>query len=206
MEQGLEAFCPASANCLNFQRTAFILKFVSRIFHKRALRLRRGVPINSIASAECSPKEMDTPLFDRDFETSRLDGNAPSEVTVKTGDKSPLDPPSVESGENGVSARPIILRTHEKIDPRLQRGFPGASELTISQPGLYSASPVQIKYAALFDTVVHPAIKKAKKRHHESVPREDLDAIGKNVSPLLTQQSKKMSLDKHALTQSPDCR
>lgn len=182
VEQGLEAFCPASASCPKNQRTELILKSVSESFHERVLRVRNGLPINLIASTEGSPKEISAPFLERDLKASRLERRAPSEGTVNMNDKLPSDPPKADSGENGVSAKPTMIPTHEKIDPRLQRGFYEAPNPTISEPGPDTASPIYVKYTLLFESVVYPAIKKSKKRHKDSVSREDLDAIGKIVS------------------------
>ena len=182
MEQGLEAFCPASVNCPKNQRTELILKSVSESFHERVLRVRNGLPINLIASTEDSPKGVSAPFLERDLKASRLERRAPSEGTVKMDNRSPMEPPNADSGEKSVSEKPTMIHTHEKIDPRLQRGFYEASNPTTSEPGPDTAFPIYVKYTLLFESVVYPAIKKSKKRHKDSVSREDLDAIGKIVS------------------------
>ena len=181
MEQGLEAFCPASATCPKNQRTELILKSVSESFHERVLRIRNGLSINLVASTEDSPKGVSAPLLERGVKASRLERNAPSEGTVKMNNKSPSEPPIADSGEKGVSAKPTMIHTHEKIDPRLQRGCYEASNPTTSEPGPDTASPIYVKHTLLFESVVYPAIKKSKKRHKDSVSWEDLD-FGKIVS------------------------
>ena len=135
-------------------------------------------------SAEDSSKGVTTLFFENDSKTSSIERNASSEGMIKTMKGPPLEPPKAHSGENGVSTKSTVLHTQEKIDPRLQRGFREASGPTVSEPGPYSASPVGAKYAALFESVVYPAIKKSKKRHVDSISREELDAIGKIVSSI----------------------
>ena len=166
------------------------MKSVSESFHEKALRLRSGFPSNSTALAEDSPKGVTTSLFEHDVQISRLERNASSEATIKTNNKSPLEPPIAGSGNTGDSTKPTMLHTQEKIYPRLQREFQQASEPAIPEPGSYSASLADVKYAALFESVVYPAMKKSKKRHIDSILPEDLDAIGKIVSPNSIQQLK----------------
>lgn len=76
-----------------------------------------------------------------------------------------------------------MLHTHEKIDPRMQQGFQEASGPTKSEPRISSAPTEPVAFTALFESVVYPAMKKSKKRHKDDLPREELDAIGKTVSP-----------------------
>lgn len=152
-----------------------------------------------------SSKGVTTLFFENDSKTSSIERNASSEGIIKTIKGPPLEPPKAHSGENGVLTKSIVLHMQEKIDPRLQRGFREASGPTVSEPGPYSASPVDAKYAALFESVVYPAIKKSKKRHVGSISREELEAIGKIVSSISIPQLKKLSLHKHTLTQCLDC-
>ena len=199
MEQGVEAFCPASRNCPKSQRTELILRSVSEAFHERARRLVR--PINSIASAEIFSKGVTVPHVESDLRTSRFEPDAPREDTVQTNDQLQSELADADSRVNGVSAKPTLLHTHEKIDPRPQRRFPEASHPTTSEPGPYSASPIPVQYVALFESVVYPALKKAKKRHKDVIPWEDLDAICKIVSTIPIQQSERLRLHERALTQ-----
>lgn len=187
MEQGVEAFCPASAECPKNQRTGLILKSVSEAFHERALRVRSGFPVNLIASAENSPKRVTVPLFKPGLEASRLNCDISNENIVNMNN----EPPSTaKSRDNDAStdqadagpfgrSKPLMLHTQEKIDPRLQQGFHEHSDPTQSKPRL---SPGSTGHAVLFESVVYPALRKSKKRHKDSLPREELDAIGKTVS------------------------
>lgn len=75
-----------------------------------------------------------------------------------------------------------MLRTEEKIDPRLQQGFYRKSDISDYAPKLSSASTENTAFAAVFESVVYPAMRKSKKRHKSSLPREELDAIGETVS------------------------
>lgn len=190
MEQGVEAFCPASAICPKNQRTELILKSVSETFHERAVRVRSGSPVNLMASAECSSKGVTDPLFRRDLEASRLERDPSANEIIKKNNGSPS---TAKFGENGAStdqadARPLgrpelsMLHTQEKIDPRLQREIHEASDPTTSEARLSSASIGHVPYAALFESVVYPAMKKSKKRHKDSLPPEELDTVGKTVS------------------------
>ena len=202
MERGVEAFCPASRNCPKRQRTDLILRSVSEAFHERARRLVR--PINSIASAGSSSKAVTIPHFESDLKTSRFEPNAPREDSVQTNNQLQSELADADSRVNGVSAKPTLLHTHEKIDPRPQWRFPEASHPTTSEPGPYSATPIPVKYAALFESVVYPALKKAKKRHKDALSWEDLDAICKIVSTIPIQQSERLRFHERALTQYQD--
>lgn len=161
--------------------------------------------IKAASSADDSSKGVTTLFFENDSTTSPVEPNASSKGTIKTSKGPPLEPPKAHPGENGVSTKSIVLHTQKKLDPRLQRGFREASRLTVSEPGPYSASPVDAKFTALFESVVYPAIRKSKKRHVDSISREELDAFGKIVSSISILQVKKLSLHRHALTQSLDC-
>lgn len=140
--------------------------------------------IRAAHPAEDSSKGVTTLFFENDVKTSPIKPNAPSEGTIKTIRGSPLELPKAHPRENGLSTKPMVLYAQEKIDPRLQRGFREAPEPTIFESGPYSASPIDAKYTALFESVVYPAIKKSKKRHVASISREELDAIGKIVSSI----------------------
>lgn len=152
--------------------------------------------MKAASSAEDPLKVVTTLFFENDSDTSPIERNVSSEGTIKTSKGPPLEPPKARFGENGVSMKPIVLHTQDKIDPRLQRGFREASGPTVSEPRPYSASPVDAKYTALFESVVYPAIKKSKKRHVDSISREELDAIGKIVSSISILQLQKLSLHK----------
>lgn len=181
MRRGVDAFCPASAHCPKDQRTEMILKSVSENFDERAIRVRNGSPIDLIASTDSSRKEIKTPLFEH--KASPLERNSSGKGTIKINDKPlPQQPPNTESGKNGASTKPTMLQTQENIHSRLQPAFHVASNPTTSEPGLSSASPGHSKYAALFNSVVYPSIKKSKKRHKNSLPQEDLSAIAGIVS------------------------
>ena len=203
MEQGVEAFCPACRDCPKHQRTELILRSVSEAFHERARRLLR--PISHTALAEISSQRVTTPHFEPNLETSRLESNAPREGTVQTNNQMQSKPVDADSGETGVSAKPTMLHTHDEVDPRPQRGFLEASYPTISEPGPYSASPIPVKYVALFESVVYPAIKKAKKRHKDVIAWEDLDAICKIVGTIPIQHSERLRFHERALTWSLGC-
>ena len=203
MEQGVESFCPASRNCPKKQRTELILRSVSDAFHERARRVVR--PINSIASVGNSSKGVTIPHFESDPKISRFQPNAPREDTIQTNDQLQSELADAITGINGVSAKSKLLHTHENIDPRPQRRLPEASHPTTSELGPYSASPVPVKYAAIFESVVYPALKKAKKRHKDVVPWEDLNAICEIVSTIPIQHSERLRLHEHTLTRSSDC-
>lgn len=203
MEQGVETFCPACRDCPKKQRTELILRSVSEAFHERAHRLLR--PISSTALAKISSKGVTAPHFEPNLEASRLEPNAPREGTVQTNNQLQSGPVDADSGGNGVSVKPTMLHTHDEVDPRPQRGFPEASYPTTSELGPYSASPIPVKYVALFEAVVYPAIKKAKKRHKDVIAWEDLDAICKIVGTIPIQHSERLRLHEHALTWSSDC-
>ena len=203
MEQGVEAFCPACRDCPKKQRTELILRSVSEAFHERARRLVR--PINSIVSAENSSKGVTTPHFEPNLKTSRLEPNAPREGTVQTNNQLQSKPADTDLRENGVSAKPTMLPMHEEMISRPQRRFSESSHPTTSEPGPYSASPIPVKYVALFESIVYPALRKAKRRHKDVIPWEDLDAICKIVGAIPIQQSERLRLPEHALTWSLDC-
>ena len=203
MEQGVEAFCPACRDCPKEQRTELILRSVSEAFHQKARRLVR--PIGSIASPENTSKVSTTPNFEHNPKISRFKPNAPRESTVQTNSQLPSEPADADSGINGVSAIPTMLRTYEEMEPMPQGIFPDASHPTTSEPGPYSTSPIPVKYVALFESVIYPALKRAKRRHKDVVPWEDLDAICKIVGTIPIQQSERLRLHKHALTLSSDC-
>ena len=203
MERGVEAFCPASRNCPKKQRTELILRSVSEAFHERARKLVR--PIKSIASAENVSEGVTIPHFDPNLNISRIEPNALTEDTVPTNNQLQSELTAADSGVNGVSAKPTLLHTHKKVDSKPQRRFPEASHPTTSEPGPYSASPIPVEYVALFESVIYPALKKAKKRHKDVIPWEDLDAICKIVSIIPIQQPERLRLHEHALTQCSDC-
>ena len=203
MEQGVEAFCPACRDCPKKQRTETILRSVSEAFQERARKLLR--PIKSIASAEKSSKEVTTPHFESNLTISRLEPNAPRESTVQPSSRLQSEPADADSGENGVSAKPTVLHTHEEMDRKPQRRFPEASHPTTSESGPYSTSPVPDKYVALFQSIVYPALKKAKRRHKDVIPWEDLDAICKIVGTIPTAVGE-LCFHEHALTWSSDYR
>lgn len=159
-----------------------ILRSVSEAFHERARRLLR--PINSISSAENASKGSTNPHFEPNPKISRFEANAPRAGEVRTNIQLQLEPADAESGENGVSAKPAMLHTHEEIDPLPQWRSPEVSHPTVSEPGPYSASPIPAKYVALFESVVYPALKKAKRRHKDVLPWEGLDAICKIVGTI----------------------
>lgn len=181
---------------------------VSKTFHERALRFRSGPSANFVTSAKYPPQGVTSPFFKSDLKASRLESNPSTNSIVKMNNESLLKPSTAEIGKNGASTDladpgPVgrtmtpTLHQQEKIDPRLQQDFQETSDPTTSQPGQSSA------FAALFDSVVYPAIKKSKKRHSDKLPREELDAIGKTVS--LTSTWKKMSHSKQVLTLHVDC-
>lgn len=149
--QGIEAFCPASADCPKNQRTELILKYVSEAFHKRAQRFR--IKTND---------ELPSKLL---IAKSRENGTSTNQA-----DAGPFGP-----------LKPSMLHTHEKIDPRMQQGFQEASGPTKSEPRISSAPTEPVAFTALFESVVYPAMKKSKKRHKDDLPREELDAIGKTI-------------------------
>ena len=187
VERGVETFCPASAGCPKDQRTSLILKSVSETFHERALKVRSGFPGNLIASAESPPKRVTVPLFKRDLKESRLMRDLSYKIIVNMNNESPSTAVSRNNGDSTDQADPgpferpklLTLHTQEKIDPRLQQGYHENSDTTHSKPRLSSGST---GHAVLFESVVYPALKKSKKRHKDSLPREELDAIGKTVS------------------------
>ena len=187
MEQGVEAFCPECRDCPKKQRTETILRSVSEAFRERARKLLR--PINSTGSAGNSSKGVTTPHFEPNLKISRVESNAPRECTVQPNSRLQSQPADADSGENGVSAKPTVLHTHEEMDRKPQRRFPEASYPTTSESGPYSTSPVPDKYVAIFQSVVYPALKKAKRRHKDVIPWEDLDAICKIVGTIPIQQS-----------------
>ena len=187
MEQGVEAFCPESACSPKHQRTELILKTVSKSFHERALRVRSGPHANFVISGKYTPQGDTAPSLKNDLKASRLESDASTNIIDKMDNESLLKPSTVEIGKNGASTdlvdlgpvgrtMPPMLHKQEKIDPRLHQDFQEASDPTASEPGQSSA------FAALFDSVVYPAIKKSKKRHSDKLPWEELDAIGETVS------------------------
>ena len=203
MEQGVEAFCPASRDCPKKQRTELILRSVSEAFHERARTLVR--PIQSIASADNSSKGATIPHFESDLNISRFEPNASREDTVQTNNQLRSELAEAIIGVDGVSAKPTLPHTQEKIDPKPQRRLSEASHGTTSEPGPYSASPIPVKYGTLFESIVYPALKKAKKRHKDVVPWEALDAICKIVSTIPIYHPERLRLHEHTLTRSSDC-
>lgn len=186
------------------------MKSVSENFHEKALKVRSGLPVNLIAFTEDSPKGVTDPPFNRDPKASRLERDSSIKNIVKTNNESPSKPSTTKSRENSTStdqaeaglfgrSKPSMLYTQENIDPRLHPRFHEAASPTTSEPILSSASTGLVAYAALFESVVYPAMKKSKKRHKDSLPREELDAIGKTVSLTSMLGLKKMSLNRHAL-------
>ena len=183
MEQGVEVFCPASANCPINQRTGLILKTVSDVFHEKALKLlnvKSRYPVNLVVSAEYSLKGLNAPDLEGDLKASPLKRNSPSKSTTTIDNNLPLEKSNASFRKNGISAK-LAPTSQEKIDPKFQPGLQMAAGLTASEPRLYPASP-DLKYAALFESVVYPAIAKSKNRYKDRLPGEDLDTIGKNVS------------------------
>lgn len=100
---------------------------------------------------------------------------------------------TLKHGTNGVSKdqtdvdpfgpnKQSMLHTEEKIDPRLQHGFHQNSDSTKHASKMSSASIENAAFAAVFESVIYPAMRKSKKRHKTSLPREELDAIGEVVS------------------------
>ena len=170
-------------DCPKNQRTELILKLVSETFHERALRYRGRFSINMNAFADYFPKGVDCSFFERDLSNKN---------TVKM-NESPSKPSLSNLGTNGTStdrvdvqpfrqSKQLKLHPEEKIDPRLQQRFhesSGPTELA-SRPS--SASTENVAFAAVFETVVYPAIRKSKRRHKSSLPWEELDAIGEIVS------------------------
>lgn len=182
MERGVEAFCPASADCSEVRRTELISNSVSEKFHERTRRVRNGLPINLITSAECSPKGTSAPPFKHDLEASPLEHVPSSKSTVKMDSMSLSKSSTAECGKNGGSTKTTMLHTQEKIDPGLQQGLHEASDPTASEPDMYSAPTGRAVFIALFKSIVYPAMKNSKRRHEGTLPSEDLDAIGKTVS------------------------
>ena len=104
----------------------------------------------------------------------------PSRSTATVDNILPLEKSNASFGKNGISAK-ITPTSQEKTDPKSQTGIQITTGLTASEPRLHPASP-DLKYAALFESVVYPAIAKSKNRYNDRLPGEDLDTIGKNVS------------------------
>ena len=188
-------------NCLKNQRTELILNSVSENFHERAARVRNGSLVNLTASAECPPKAkgVNIPVSKGDFKASQLELDSSTQNTITMNNELPPKPSTAKFGMNGAPTdqahdgslgllKPTMLHTQEKIDPRLQRRPHEIYGLRTSEPRLSPASTPHVKYPVLFGSVVYPAMKKSKKRHKDSLPSEELDAIGKTVS--LTSMSK----------------
>ena len=175
VDQGVEVFCPASANCPTDQRTEIILKFVSANFHERALvfKTEQGLRLER------------TPSSKNTVETNRLLSK----------------PPNADAGANTKSTKSTTLHMPEKIDPKLRQGCHEASYTTASEPGLSSVSAVPVRFISLFESVVFPAIRKSRKRYKDSLPRADLDAIDKTVSLSATLGWKISNVNRYALTQ-----
>ena len=209
MERGVEAFCPASVNCPKDQRTELILKLVSVTFHERAQRYRSRSPI-SLRLRALSEKG-NTSFVERDLKTSRLERDLSNKNTDKM-NGSPSKFTTAKFGTNGASTdranagpfgqpKQSMLHTQEKIDPRLQQRFHEESGPTKFAPEPSLASTENVAFAAVFESVIYPAMRKSKKRHKNSLPWEDLDAIGQTVSILVSILIwRKLSLDERALT------
>ena len=171
----MEVFCPASANCRTDQRTEIILNFVSANFHERALG----------SKAEQAFRLERTPSHNNPIETS-------NRLLWKR--------PNADSGGNDKSTKSSTLHMPEKMDPKLQQGCYEASNPTASETGLSSVSPVLVRFATFFESVVFPAIRKCRKRYKDSLSQTDLDAIDKVVSLSAILGWQTSSVNSHALT------
>ena len=193
MEQGVDLFCPASANCPKDQRRETILSFVSKTFHERALRLKGGSAVNLHASAEYSSKAITVPLLDDNLTAAQIEGDPSTKSSVYGKDKLSSKQRTTISGMNGASRdqgdtgpfenpNPSMLHMQGNIDPRLRQGFHETSDSATSEPVLSSTSTGHIAFTAVLESVVYPTLRKSKKRHKESLPLEGLDAVEKIVS------------------------
>ena len=171
----MEVFCPASANCPTDQRTEIILNFVSANFHERAL----GSKAEQAFGLEPTPS---------------------NKSAIETNNKLLSKPPNADSGENDKSKKSTTLHMPEMMDPKLQQGCHEASDPAASEPGLSSVSPVLVRFATLFESVVFPAIRKSRKRFKDSLSQRDLDAIDKAVSLSAILGWKTSSVNRYALT------
>lgn len=184
-------------DCPKNQRTELILKLVSETFHERVQRYRGRFSTNMNAFADNFPKRVHCFFFERDLKTFRIERDLSNKNTVKT-NESPSKPSFSNHGTNGTStdradasligqSKQLKLHPEEKIDPRLQQRFHESSGPTKLASRPSSASTESVAFAAVFESVVFPAIRKSKKRYKNSLPGEDLDAIGEIVSfPILT--------------------
>ena len=108
-----------------------------------------------------------------------------SKVTSQRIDRSLSEPSKVEFDKNGQLMKPTTPHAHVNIDVGLQDGSNVALESTPAE--LDRTSTANSAYAAFFSSKVYPAIEKLKRRHEGSLPQEDLDAIGKIVSSILSE-------------------
>lgn len=168
------------------------MKLVSETFHERALRYRGRFSIRMNAFADYFPEVVDCSFLERDLKTSRLKRSLSNKNTVKM-NESPSKPLFANFGTNGTSTdradaspfgqnKQLKLHSEEKIDPRLQQRFHESSGPTKLASRPSSASTENVAFAAVFESVVCPAIRKSKRRHKNILPWEELDAIGEIVS------------------------
>ena len=144
------------------------------------------------AFADYFPKGVKLSFFERDLRLSRLERDFSNKDTVKM-NESPSKPSISNFGTNGTLTdraddgplgqnKQLKLHPEEKIDPRLQQRFHENSNPPKLASRTSSASTENVAFAAVLKSVVYPAIRKSKKRHQNSLPREEVDAIGEIVS------------------------
>ena len=137
----------------------------------------------------------------RDESGNNSPADSPGKYTPRVKHKSMPEPSNPYFGKPSASTKPTVLDNQVNMEPRLQRGPNIASNTTPAESGLYPAFS-DLTYTALFDSVVYPAIRKYKKRHIDSLPPEDIDAIGRIVSLV----NSELRFHIGALIKFPDCR